>query len=262
MQHLCCKTLALAKKRVKRKSKLYLFLFVVIGLVALMVYNAVRDKMIVRYEGFGIQVPGSFSVHGIDVSKHQGDIDWHEVATMVDKGKHIEFAFIKSTEGTSLSDHRFNYNYIQAKKEKLLVGAYHFFIPSRPGEAQAKKFIQHTKLEDGDLPPVLDIEKFYGCSKVTLQKELKIWLKLVEEQYGVEPIIYTNAKFYENYLKGEFEDYPLWVAHYKVFDKPEISRNWEFWQHSEEGNVNGITERVDFNVFNGSLSQLRSLTID
>ncbi len=262
MWHLCRKRAVLAKKQPKQKRKVYLILFLIIGIGALLAYNALRSKRIVRYAGFGIQVPASFSVHGIDVSKHQGEIDWPEVSTMVDNGKHIEFVFLKSTEGTSISDPRFSVNYVQAKKEKLLVGAYHFFIPSRSGEAQAKKFIQHTPLESGDLAPVLDIEKFYGCTKESLQKELKVWLNLVENKYGVKPLIYTNAKFYENYLKGALDDYPLWVAHYKVYDKPEISRNWEIWQHSEEGNVNGITEHVDFNVFNGSLSQLKRLTID
>ena len=77
----------------------------------------------------------------------------------------------------------------------------------------------------------------------------------------MKPIIYTNAHFYERNLAGRFDEYPLWVAHYLVKDKPRINRKWHFWQHSETGRVNGINARVDFNVFNGDSTDFRELLL-
>ncbi len=76
------------------------------------------------------------------------------------------------------------------------------------------------------------------------------------------PIIYTNVDFYKNYLKDDFDGYPLWVAHYLQKERPSIYREWAFWQHSEAGRVNGIVTRVDFDVFNGDSADFRKLLIN
>ena len=73
----------------------------------------------------------------------------------------------------------------------------------------------------------------------------------VEKQYGIKPVIYTNIDFYKNYLQNDFDDYPIWIAHYLQPEKPRIERKWSFWQHNESGRVNGIKTPVDFNVFSG-----------
>jgi lysozyme len=114
-------------------------------------------------------------------------------------------------------------------------------------------------LEEGDLPPVVDIEQTYGVNSAILKKELKEWLDVIENYYNVKPIIYTSVSFYSRYLGKEFNSYPLWAAHYYQYDVPRIDRNWDFWQHSEEGRVNGILSKVDFNVFNGDSLQFRSI---
>jgi lysozyme len=116
---------------------------------------------------------------------------------------------------------------------------------------QAENFIDKVKLEAGDFPPVLDIEQLNGASINNLKKEAKRWLDVVEEYYNVRPIIYTNVDFYNRNLGADFDKYPLWVAHYYQPEQPRIGRDWLFWQHSDKGNVNGITTPVDFNVFNG-----------
>jgi len=95
-----------------------------------------------------------------------------------------------------------------------------------------------------------------------LRARVKEWLVIVENYYGIRPIIYTNVDFYKQYLKDQFDDYPLWVAHYLQKEKPRIYRNWHFWQHSEQGRVNGILSRVDFNVFNGDSTEFRSLLLN
>ncbi|HNA01677.1 MAG TPA: GH25 family lysozyme, partial [Ferruginibacter sp.] len=67
--------------------------------------------------------------------------------------------------------------------------------------------------------------------------------------------------FYENFLDGAFDQYPLWIAHYLVKDKPRIKRSWSFWQHNEAGRVNGISALVDFNVFNGDSAAFRKMLV-
>jgi lysozyme len=127
---------------------------------------------------------------------------------------------------------------------------------------QAENFIKRVDLEAGDMPPVLDIEQLNGTSANQLKKEAKIFLDIVENHYGVKPIIYTNVDFYNRNLGNEFDKYPLWVAHYYQPIQPRIKRGWDFWQHSDEGRVNGILSKVDFNVFNGDSAAFRNFLMD
>jgi lysozyme len=119
-------------------------------------------------------------------------------------------------------------------------GAYHFFIASKDGKMQAENFIKRVELKTGDLPPVLDVEQRFGVSKAQLQKEVKKWLQTVEAYYGITPVIYTNVDFYKQNLGSDFDGYPLWVAHYYQQEQPRIGRNWSFWQHNDQGNVNAL----------------------
>ena len=118
------------------------------------------------------------------------------------------------------------------------------------------------RLEDGDLPPVLDVEhKPQDRNVEDFQRDILTWLHIVEDKYHVKPIIYTYYKFKESYLNAPvFDDYPYWIAHYYV-DKVEYKGTWHFWQHTDVGNVPGIKEDVDLNVFNGTLEDLKKLTI-
>ena len=200
-------------------------------------------------------------MHGIDVSHHQDNIDWEAVKAMQVKNIKIGFAFIKATEGLGRVDNTFRRNWFNAKQAGIPRGAYHFFISSKSGKAQAENFIETIDLQKGDLPPVLDIETTNGVSAEDIQQRVKDWLIMVEQFYKVKPIIYTNVDFYENFLAGKFDDYPLWVAHYLVQDRPRIQRNWIFWQHNENGRVNGIDASVDFNVFNGDSLAFRKLLL-
>jgi lysozyme len=108
---------------------------------------------------------------------------------------------------------------------------------------------------------VLDVEETYGVKPADVTKRVKEFLHAVERHYGVKPIIYTGADFYKTYLGDDFDDYPLWVAHYIQKNKPRIDRQWVFWQHSEKGRVNGITSAVDFNVFHGNRTEFEDLLI-
>lgn len=253
-----------AKRKKKKSAKKVFLIFILLPILAMSAYYGFRylySPKFVHYKGFGIDIPVNYTIHGIDVSKHQSQIDWDEVKAMQVKDIHIGFGFIKATEGVQNEDEQFYYNWQEAKRAGIARGAYHFFVPSRNGKDQAENFISVVKLSKGDLPPVLDVEQINNTSVAKLQQGICDWLLTVEAHYHVKPIIYTNAAFYNSFLGAKFDDYPLWIAHYLVKDKPRINRKWIFWQHNETGQVNGIEHSVDFNVFNGDSTSFKELLI-
>ncbi len=252
-------------RRKNRFFKWIIALGVVAGLVVagslLLKWITYRTSKFTRYPEFGIGIPVEYSIHGIDVSRYQNVIAWEEVKAMQVDNIRLGFAFIKATEGIGNTDPQFRRNWKKAKSNDVVRGAYHFFIASKDGKMQAENFIKRVDLEQGDLPPVLDVEQRNGVSKAQLRKEVKEWLEVVEAYYKVKPIIYTNVDFYNQNLGGDFDSYPLWAAHYYEQEKPRIGRDWIFWQHNDGGNVNGIISKVDFNVFNGDSLQFRNLLL-
>lgn len=248
------------KKKIRR-IVVYAAMAVVAGFCILISYNRLHQHrgQLVRYPEFGISIPESYSIHGIDVSKFQEQIAWEEVQTMKVKNIQLGFTFIKATEGIGNTDPQFKRNWKNAKESGMIRGAYHFFIGSKDGRMQAENFIDKVALQPGDLPPVLDAEQLNGNSPEEFRKEAKEWLDIVSNYYRVTPIIYTNVDFYKKNLGEAFNNYPLWVAHYYERDQPRIERDWLFWQHSDEGRVNGIMSKVDFNVFNGDSAAFKLL---
>lgn len=222
-----------------------------------------KEKPAPPVKSFGIIMPGGYAVHGIDVSKHQGHIDWKRVSRMKTNGIEISFAFIKATEGITRQDHLFKTNWKQSAQNGLLRGAYHFYYPSRDADKQADNFIKMVKLTKGDLPPVIDIEVSNGRSAEKIREGLKSILLRFEKHYKVKPIIYTNINFYNTFLKGNFKEYPLWIAGYFDHDRfySEFNTPWIIWQHSEKGRVDGIKGSVDFNVFKGSFEKLEMMRL-
>jgi len=214
-----------------------------------------------RYAAFGIDVPNGYEIHGIDVSKYQGFVYWPSVKKMQVGNIKLGFAFIKATEGLATVDRQFKRNWQEAKDAGVVRGAYHFFIASKSGKEQAKNFIKTVQLQTGDLPPVLDVEQLYRAKPEALRKEVTDFLQALETYYKVKPIIYTNVSFYELYLGDDFDDYPLWVAHYFEPTKPRIERNWLFWQYNDGGRVNGILNRTDFDVFKSDSAAFKALLI-
>jgi len=213
---------------------------------------------------FGIIMPKGYTVHGIDVSKHQGTIDWKRVSQMKKNGIQVSFVFIKATEGITRQDNKFETNWKQAAQNGLLRGAYHFYYPSRNAVKQADNFMTVVKLNPGDLPPVVDIEYSNGKSKQRICEDLKVCIDRLEKHYGVKPIIYTNINFFTTYLEGSFDNYPLWIAGYFDHDRfyNEFNTPWIIWQHSESGKVDGIRGSVDFNVFKGNLDRLKGMAVE
>lgn len=216
-------------------------------LLAILFYNGV----------FHLNNPSlnEYPVRGIDVSSYQGEINWRILAS-----QGISFAFIKATEGSSHTDRNFLVNYEQACETLLRVGAYHFFSYDSPGETQANNFIGVVYPSENMLPPVVDVE-FYGDKEANLpdiaatQMELEVLLGMLEEHYGLKPVIYATEKSYSLYIAGEFEEYDIWIRN--VFTQPSLSdsREWTFWQYSAREQLHGYSgdERfIDMNVFNGT----------
>lgn len=248
----------------KNRSRALLALLLICSFAAFLWWLYLREApRFVRYTEFGIDIPTNYSIHGIDVSRHQSFIDWEQVKAMEVDQMQIKFAFIKATEGLRKVDDYFSRNWRKARGASMICGAYHFFIAPKSGREQAMNFIHAVELESGDMPPVLDVEQAYSASPEKLRANVKAFLETVEQYYGVTPIIYTNVSFYNTYLStGDFDRYPLWVAHYLQRDEPRITRDWLFWQHSENGRVNGILNQVDFDVFNGDSTTFKQLLIE
>ena len=249
------------RKKSSAKPFVYFFFFLFLIAAGWWTWKRVQSHF-VYYAEFGIDLPSNYTIHGIDVSKYQRFIDWKLVSDMNVNDVRIRFAFIKATEGLGNIDRHFKRNWKKAQDAGISRGAYHFFLATKNGKAQAQNFISRVDLGKGDLPPVIDVEQTYGVSTERLRQNVKLFLDALEFNYGVKPIIYTNVDFYNHYLKGEFDKYPLWVAHYLRKDHPRIERNWIFWQHSETGRVNGVLSPVDFNVFNGDSAAFQELLIN
>lgn len=195
----------------------------------------------------------TYPVRGVDVAHYQGEIDWPVLA-----GEGIDFAYIKATEGSSHVDRKFADNWAGAEAAELKIGAYHFFSFDSPGTTQADNFIAQVPDESGILPPVVDVE-YYADKKVnppapeTVRTELQNMLDELEGHYGRTPVIYTTEDVWEAYLKGHFEDYPLWIRN--VFTGPKIKEEWLIWQYSNRGRLkgySGVEEFIDLNVFKGT----------
>lgn len=215
-----------------------------------------------RFANYGVPVPKGYGVYGLDVSHYSCVIDWDTVTKMNAEGVRMRFAFVRATRGRNFRDYLFDYNWKEAKKAGILRGAYHFYIANEDPATQAKNFLKTVKIEIGDLPPVLDIEDGDGTiSDEQLLRGIKTWLIAVEHVTKVRPIIYCNLTYYQRFVVNHFDTYPIWVARYDV---PKVAlptgRPWQFWQFSKSGRVNGITEKIDLNAFNGTYEQLKALT--
>jgi len=210
-----------------------------------------------------VKYPEGYDIHGIDVSHHQGTIDWEVLCNRatIDECP-IRFVMIKATEGANRIDSRFKYNFEKAHEYGFTCGAYHYYSTLSTASEQAYFFINTVDLKPGDLPPVLDVEvKPKEQSKSDFKQSVLEWLKLVENHYGVKPILYTYYRFKLEYLNDTvFNHYPYWIAHYYV-DSVNYEGPWKFWQHTDAGRLPGIKGDVDFNIYNGSFYDLRKMTI-
>ncbi|MEM7184665.1 MAG: GH25 family lysozyme [Spirochaetota bacterium] len=193
----------------------------------------------------------TFPVVGIDISHHQGKIDWQKA-----EGYGLSFVYIKATEGEDYQDPRFQENWQGAGSLSLAKGAYHFFTFCKSGEVQAKNFIATVPVVKDSLPHVVDLEFGGNCkarpSKAKLLSELQIFSNAILQKYGRRPIIYVTKDAYNIYLTNALPKHKIWFRN--IFFQPgklPDGRKWDIWQFSNRGRIPGITGPVDLNVFHG-----------
>ena len=204
-------------------------------------------------------MPHHFPIHGIDVSRYQGDIDWAAV-----KNGGVHFAYIKATEGGDAYDPKFAQNWAGAKAVGLPHGAYHFVYWCRPWNEEMAAFERAAPAERDALPPVLDVEATptsrtckRHLDREDVIREMRLMLSEMERHYGKKPVIYTTVDFYEAILApNELDEYPIWVRSTKY--SPQVKygdRKWRFWQYQSDADVPGVSVKVDRNAFGGDERQ-------
>lgn len=244
------------------------FFWIALVLLAVVSVWAVRschhevDKDWRFIKACGIRLPMHYTIHGIDVSKHNNRINWKRVANMQADGVRLQFVFIKATEGATLTDKSFSQNWREARKAHIRRGAYHFYHPTRDPIKQANNFIKNVTLKEGDFAPVLDFEVVNGVPEDELVEGIRLWLETIEQHYKIRPIIYTNASLYKRYIKKHFDGYPLWIADYSNTHLRDYNHDKLYiWQHSQAGWVDGIRGMVDFNTFVQDPEQLTEICL-
>lgn len=205
-----------------------------------------KEKSSIQKHELLTQIPKGFSSFGIDISHHQGKIDWEELLIDNDMDSIISFVYCKATEGEDLTDKKWKYNRASLLNLQKIHGAYHFFTQSNPAK-QAENFINNWKVRYGDLPPVLDVEIDFPSDK-ELISSMKIWLKIVEEHSGMKPVIYCNLHFYNTKFKEEFKDHLFWIAAYTRTPDCINDKRIIHWQFSDQGQIPSLKGRIDLNV--------------
>ena len=212
---------------------------------------------------------------GIDVSHFQGVINWEHV-----KAAGIGFAFIKGTDGLGSVDPRAAFNARECTAFGIPFGLYHFFRPSLDAEKQAEFFLAQTKGFGATLPPALDLE----LGPVTATQACG-WLDTVDASLGREPLVYVSPAFAAESFDATDEPligvYPLWIAEYTTRlgararypspwhecttqpapTVPACWSDWEFWQHTPQGQVDAMPTVVDLDWFHGTAEDLAAVWI-
>lgn len=209
---------------------------------------------------FGKHHPDQYPVHGIDISKWQGEIDWNEV-----RKAGIAFAFMKATEGGDHTDSRYEQYWRGARAAGIPHAPYHFYYFCRPAREQAAWFIANVPRESVQMPPVLDVEWNHAsrtCTSrpdpETVRIEMKIWMDIVGRHYGKRPIIYTPVDFHRENLDGHFQGYQFWLRSVAAHPQDIYPNHpWTLWQYTGTGIVPGIRGNTDINAFAGTKQQWR-----
>ena len=198
---------------------------------------------------------------GIDVSMHQGWINWDQVAA-----SGVQFAICKATEGIDWVDTWFAHNWSECGRVNIARGSYHYALPSRYAPAdEARWFVQTVgpKLETGDLV-CLDLEDpaFYGdASGWTLA-----WLETVAGLVHFRPLVYTSPSYANAHGLGNqpaIGDYGCWLASWGVPTPPPAPAPWSLIAIHQigvgpAGAVPGVLGQIDLDRFNGaSLEQFK-----
>jgi lysozyme len=227
---------------------------------------------------------------GIDVSHHQGRIDWKQVA---DAG--YRFAIVRASYGGKTVDSRFVDNWEGAKAAGLLVSSYHFMLPALLAEGapnrplvappeeiarlQAEHWFRVLEERRPDFPLCLDVETdvlryqdannqtvTHRVSRDVITQIVREFLRLIEARDNRRAIIYTSRSKWNNFIErsAQWSAHDLWVANYvnnpatTTPGIPDDWTDWKIWQYGEHGVVPGISTNTDMNLFSGSLDDLQA----
>ena len=189
-------------------------------------------------------------MRGIDVSMHNGNVDYSKV-----KSSGIEVVIIKATEGVDYIDPYLERNYTNSKQNGLYTGFYHFMSEKTDPVRQAEDFFNSIKNKQYDVIPVLDIETNNNnrSSKEVTDRCLE-FLNRFKALSGIDCVIYTGGYFGRDLLDDRIKSYKAWIAHYGVAE-PMYTGFTEVvgHQYTETGAVNGISGNVDINNFTESI---------
>ena len=249
-------------KKYKKQTTLILIVsLILVSSVLLIVVDSIKKSSKEQFHSFYDNKYGQkYVVRGVDVSHHNGKINWAQL-----NNEGITFAYIKSTEGMSHIDRNYKKNYKDAKQSGIKVGMYHFYTFGLDGKVQAQHFIRHAKVRSADLIPAIDVEHStvnrYSKDKEYIKRVTEELVKLEQEMfdhYGVRPIIYTNKNCYKLYIEDNFPESLIWMS--DLHNEPNPKNNdWVIWQFSHTGNIKGINGDIDLNYFRYSFRQFNQL---
>ena len=193
--------------------------------------------------------PDKVQFDGIDISKHNGEINWAELK----KQSKIKYIYIRATVGSNVTDPKYKENFNNARKHGFKAGSYHYFTNLSSATAQFENFIKTIDRNSQDILPVIDVEEINRWSKQQLRDSVMVFARLVEDYFGCKPLIYTNEKFFTTNLGRAFAEFPLFIAKYST-SRPNIGYNWVLWQFSDcgqfKGTIKGNRGEVDLSRFN------------
>ncbi|MCR5131493.1 MAG: glycosyl hydrolase family 25 [Prevotella sp.] len=242
------------KKRKRKKKSNHKYIYWLLALLLLAGGAAVAWKYLRKKP-----TPTNTHFDGIDVSHHQGTIQW---ATLVDNNPNLQFVYVRAI-GKKGRDRNYEKNINRARRQDLMVGSYHFFVMNKSVGLQFSQFVDLVDKEKQDLRPVIDVEKLSLTNNRDKDAHLKDsvmkFAQKLEEHFGCKPVIYSNEHFYNQRLAPTFNRYPLWIAKYKK-EQPRVKGDAKpiLWQRSERGCLSGIRKRVDLDKFinDGSIEDL------
>ena len=195
-------------------------------------------------------------VHGIDISHYQGSIFWETIAN----NTKMAYVYIKATEGGTRIDEKYENNILTAHQYGLKVGSYHFYRAQIDQETQLANFVLQCRPSEQDLIPLIDVEVASGMGVTEFCDSLFKFLDLVEHYYRQKPLIYSGTNFYNKYLAGKMDRYPLMIAQYRE-PQPVLKdgKDYLIWQYTGKGRLRGINGYVDKSRFMGdhTLKEIR-----
>ncbi len=233
-----------------------LFVVTIIGGITFILLMETSNFSVLHGD-FGARIPKKYPILGIDISHHQGQINYTEAVDMVDKADSVQFVYIKVTEGVDFIDPNYEMNAEGFAGENLNYGFYHFYQPGQSAKKQAQFFCDEIWEYNFKLIPVLDVELNEPLNKKQLVDSITIFLDEVDKQLKVRPMVYTYWYFYRDFLKTTtLKNELYWIASYSGNNDFMKMDNVVIWQFSERGTVSGIQERVDLNVAKKSFNTL------